>query len=102
MRLRDTLRLAALCTALAATAAQAAAPAKVVLCASCHGDGGHSPYPTFPNLAGQQAGYIAYAIGQYQRHQRLGAQADTMSGIAAQLSTAEIQQLAAYYASLKP
>jgi cytochrome c553 len=79
-----------------------AAPAKVGLCASCHGDAGRSPYATFPNLAGQNAGYIAYAIGQYQHHQRLGPQADTMSGIAVQLTPADIKALAAYYASLKP
>ncbi|WP_284947366.1 c-type cytochrome [Acidisoma cladoniae] len=79
-----------------------AAPAKVGLCASCHGDAGRSPYATFPNLAGQNAGYIAYALGQYQQHHRLGQQADTMSGIAAQLTPDDIQALAAYYASLKP
>jgi cytochrome c553 len=83
--------------------AQAAtAPAKTAICASCHGKEGRSPYPTFPNIAGQNAGYIAYALGQYQRHQRLGSQADTMSGIAAPLTPDDIKALAAYYASLTP
>jgi cytochrome c553 len=83
--------------------AQAAtAPAKAAICASCHGKEGRSPYPTFPNIAGQNAGYIAYAIGQYQHHERLGTQADTMSGIAAQLTPDDIKALAAYYASLTP
>jgi cytochrome c553 len=84
-------------------AAQAATPpAKTAICASCHGKDGRSPYPTFPNIAGQNFGYIAYALGQYQQHQRLGSQADTMSGIAAQLTPDDIKALASYYASLTP
>jgi cytochrome c553 len=88
--------------AAASPAIAAAPPAKVGLCASCHGEAGRSPYPTYPNIAGQNAGYIAYAIGQYRQHRRMGQQADVMSGIAAQLTPAEISALAAYYASLKP
>jgi cytochrome c553 len=84
------------------TAQAAPAPAKAAICASCHGADGHAPYPTFPNIAGQNAGYIAYALGQYQQHQRLGTQADTMSGIAAQLTPDDIKALALYYASLTP
>jgi len=85
----------------AAPAAQAASPpALTSLCASCHGANGISANPTFPNLAGQKEGYIAYALGQYQTHQRLGAQAGIMAGVAAQLSADDIKAVAAYYASL--
>ncbi len=85
----------------AAPVAQAASPpALASLCASCHGQNGISPYPTFPNIAGQKEGYIAYALRQYQTHQRLGSQAGIMSGIAGQLSADDINALAAYYASL--
>jgi cytochrome c553 len=85
----------------AAPMAQAASPPALAgLCASCHGQNGISPYPAYPNLAGQKEGYIAYALQQYQTHQRLGAQAGIMSAVAGQLSTDDIKALAAYYASL--
>ncbi len=86
---------------LGAPVAQAASPPALAgLCASCHGDNGISPYPTYPNLAGEKEGYIAYALRQYQTHQRLGAQANIMAAVAAQLTADDIQALAAYYASL--
>jgi cytochrome c553 len=87
--------------AIAASAASAASPPALAgLCASCHGSAGISPYPTYPNIAGQNAGYIAYALQQYKAHQRLGAQAGIMAAVAAQLAPSDIQALAAYYASL--
>jgi cytochrome c553 len=76
-------------------------PALAGLCASCHGVAGLSPVATYPNIAGQNEGYIAYALKQYQTHQRLGAQAGMMAAVAAQLSPSDISALAAYYASLK-
>ncbi len=97
---------AAAAAALIATAAvppaQAASPPALAgLCASCHGEAGISPVATYPNIAGQNEGYIAYALHQYQTHQRLGAQAGIMAAVAAQLGPSDIQALAAYYASLK-
>jgi cytochrome c553 len=93
--------MAAALLIMAAPLARAASPPALAgLCASCHGANGISPYPTFPNIAGQKEGYIAYALRQYQTHQRLGAQADIMAGVAAQLSADDIKALAAYYASL--
>lgn len=87
---------------LAATAAWADSPPAITrVCASCHGSAGISASPTYPNLAGQKEGYLAYALRQYKDHQRLGAQAAMMSGIAAPLSPADISAVAAYYASLK-
>jgi cytochrome c553 len=109
--MRDTLSklwlfagMAASLSGLAASPAAYAAspPALAGLCASCHGQNGVSPYPTYPNIAGQKEGYIAYALGQYQTHQRLGAQAGIMAAVAGQLSAADIKALAAYYASLSP
>jgi cytochrome c553 len=79
----------------------AGAPPQVPLCASCHGNGGISASPTIPSLAGQQQGYLQSALNDYKNHQRLGTSAEMMTGIATQLSAADIQALAAYYASLK-
>jgi cytochrome c553 len=99
-KLRRMTGAAAILLAITPAAQAASQPALAGLCASCHGANGISPYPTFPNIAGQKEGYIAYALRQYQTHQRLGAQANIMSGVAGQLSAADINALATYYASL--
>ena len=66
-------------------------------CASCHGAEGVSPNDTWPNLAGQNAAYLVGILAAYKS----GAQSDVMmTPVAQALSDAEIQNLAAYYASL--
>ncbi|HTI00735.1 MAG TPA: c-type cytochrome [Acidisoma sp.] len=91
----------ALVAAFPLAARAAGAPPQVPLCASCHGNGGISGSPTIPSLAGQKQGYLEAALADYKNHKRLGSSADMMTGIAAQLSAADMQALAAYYASLK-
>jgi cytochrome c553 len=84
-----------------ASRAEAASPPAIAgLCASCHGANGISDNPNFPNIAGQKQAYIAYAIHQYQTHQRLGAQASIMAGVASGLTADDIKAAAAYFASL--
>lgn len=83
------------------TAHAASAPPQAPLCASCHGTNGISTSPTIPNLAGQKQGYLEAALMDYKNKKRQGASADMMIGIAGQLSAADIQALAAYYAGLK-
>ena len=83
----------------AKVAGDAAAGAKTHAdnCASCHGAIGISPNDTWPNLAGQNAAYFVRILGAYKS----GAQTDIMmSPVAQPLSDADIQNLAAYYASL--
>ena len=66
-------------------------------CASCHGAAGISPNDTWPNLAGQNAAYLVRILAAYQS----GDQTDPiMTPLAKQLSDADIQNLAAYYAGL--
>jgi cytochrome c553 len=66
-------------------------------CASCHGANGISPNDTWPDLAGQNAAYLARILGAYKS----GAQSDVMmSPVAQLLSDADVQNLAAYYAGL--
>ncbi len=66
-------------------------------CASCHGAAGISPNDTWPNLAGQNAAYLVRILGAYKS----GDQTDVMmSPLAKTLSDTDIQDLAAYYASL--
>lgn len=73
----------------------AAGKAKAAACAACHGAGGISPNPVWPNLAGQHEAYLAAALKGYQGGARTDA---TMAGVAKGLSAEDIRQLAAYYA----
>ena len=67
-------------------------------CASCHGEKGISPNDTWPNLAGQNAAYLARILAAYKS----GDQTDVMmSPVAQALSDADVQNLAAYYAGLE-
>lgn len=102
LALVPALALVLIAPALRPLAAEAAsAPPQAPLCASCHGTNGLSSTPTIPNIAGQKQGYLQAALLDYKNHRRQGASADMMTGIAGQLSDADIQALAAYYAALK-
>ena len=74
--------------------------AKSATCVACHGANGISVIPTYPNLAGQHAGYLELALKAYRDKQRTGGQAMIMAGMAAPLSDDDIANLAAYYSGL--
>lgn len=76
----------------------AAGKAAAGTCASCHGAEGISGADIFPNLAGQKEGYLASSLKAYRDGTRENAM---MSGMAAGLSDETIDDLAAYYTSLK-
>ena len=69
------------------------------VCASCHGITGVSASDGFPNLAGQKAAYLSKALTAYRSGERKAA---IMNNMAANLSDADIDNLAAYFAGLKP
>lgn len=73
--------------------------AKAALCAACHGPKGISVNPLWPSLAGQQAAYLAKQIRAFRDGGRTEV---TMQPFVAALSDQEIEDLAAYYASLSP
>lgn len=77
------------------TAGKAAAAA----CGGCHGEQGVSTNPTAPSLAGQDAQYLAAAIGAYKNGARDDA---TMKGLVASLDANAIQDLTAFYAAQQP
>lgn len=79
----------------------AAGKAKAAVCAACHGADGKAVIPTYPNLAGQNEGYLKLAIKAYKNGDRKAGQAAIMAGMAMPLSDADIDNLAAYYSSLK-
>lgn len=73
------------------------------VCSACHGPQGRSISPVFPNLAGQQAGYIVLQLDAFRAHERGDPNARAyMWGMASQLSDATIKSLADYYAAQKP
>lgn len=74
----------------------AAGKAKSVVCAACHGAGGVSINPMWPNLAGQQEQYLAKQIKAFRDGDRKD---PMMSPMAAALSDDDIANLAAYYAA---
>jgi len=87
---------------IAATATKVAGDAKAgqqraAACAGCHGEQGISPNDSWPNLAGQNATYLARILAAYKS----GDQKDVvMTPIAQPLSAEDIQNLAVYYATL--
>jgi cytochrome c553 len=74
---------------------------KAGLCVACHGAKGLSAIPTYPNLAGQNEAYLVSALKSYKNKDRKGGAASIMQMQAANLSDSDIDNLAAYYASLK-
>ncbi len=72
-------------------------------CSSCHGIGGHSVSPNFPDLAGQQKNYIINQLSSFQYRTRNDPRANVyMWGMAASLTQSMIEQLASYYAAQPP
>lgn len=88
-----------LCLPLMAQGGDAAAgKAKAGTCASCHGTEGISSNSLWPNLAGQQEQYLIKQLKAF----RDGARNDPlMSPMSKALSDQDIEDLAAYYASLE-
>ena len=81
----------------AATAGDpAAGQQKSAICAACHGPDGNSVNPTWPRLAGQHTEYSEKQLHDFRDKHRENAQ---MSPMAAPLSDADIEDLAAYFSS---
>lgn len=68
------------------------------LCVNCHGSAGISRSPIYPNLAGQKALYLKKQLEAYKSGSREDA---IMPTFAKMLSQEDIENLSAYYASLK-
>ncbi len=78
-----------------------AGKAKAGVCAACHGADGIALIPGYPNLKGQSEQYMISAIKAYKNGQRTGGTAPVMQAQASMLSDDDINNLAAYFASLK-
>jgi len=65
-------------------------------CIACHGPGGNSVTPGVPSISGHAAQAISMQLYNYREGNRKNAQ---MSPMAANLTNAEMNNLAAYFAS---
>lgn len=102
-------RLATLfrCLAIAALAwgvvasAQAAGPkpARLGLCAACHGETGMAQIPGAPNLAGQKLDYLREALKQYRDGRR---NVPLMRAAIGPMSDADLDELARWYSAQTP
>ena len=69
-----------------------------MVCAGCHGGNGISASPNIPNLAGQKAGYLAKALRDFKTGARKNGM---MESVVPMIADADINNIAAYYESLK-
>ena len=90
------LPVLALLSAATAHADAPSRPARVGLCAACHGETGIATAPGIPHLAGQNREYLVAALRQYRSGERTAQAMRTVSG---SLTDADIDALAAWYAA---
>jgi cytochrome c553 len=89
--------VAALSPAAARGGDAAAGRAKAAACVVCHGELGVSQAPDVPHLAGQPEIYVVQQLKAYRSGKRVH---EVMSVMAKQLGDADIENLAAWYASI--
>ena len=76
----------------------AAGKAGAGMCLNCHGAGGNSQNSNFPSLAGQKPAYLANQLRAFRAGTRKNGMMQNMTG---NLTDQEINNLAAFFASLK-
>ena len=92
---------ALLAAALAAPDRIALGREKFVQCAACHGaDGRSTVIPQYPKIGGQSGPYVVIALKAYRDGRRQGTYAAIMAAVAKPLTDDDIENLAAYIASL--
>jgi len=74
-------------------------PARLGLCAACHGATGHASMPGVPNLAGQRLDYLRDALKQYRDGRRA---IPVMRAAIGPVSDAELDALARWYSAQSP
>jgi len=72
------------------------------VCSNCHGMDGNSVSPNFPNLAGQQQGYLVDQLEGFRKRDRSDpAGFEYMWGLSRHLTDKQIGELADYFAAQK-
>ena len=75
-----------------------AGKAKAAVCLACHGLDGIGVQPIYPNIRGQKEAYLIKQLKAFRDGPR---QDPIMGPMATPLSDSDIENLAAYYASLQ-
>jgi cytochrome c553 len=89
----------ALAAAAPAFAASLAKPARLGLCAACHGETGRAQIPGAPNLAGQPLDYLRLALQHYRNGSR---DVPLMKAAIGPVSAADLDALARWYSAQVP
>ncbi len=76
-----------------------AKPARLGLCAACHGETGKAQIPGAPNLAGQRLEYLRIALAEYRDGRR---NIPLMRAAIGPVSEAELDALARWYSAQPP
>ena len=71
---------------------------KAITCFACHGEKGISPNPLWPNLAGQKQEYMLKQINAFKSGERKD---PLMAPQVAMLSAKDLEDITAYFSSLK-
>jgi cytochrome c553 len=82
-----------------AQAATPVKPARLGLCAACHGETGMAQIPAAPNLAGQKLDYLREALRQYRDGRR---NVPLMRAAIGPMSDADLVELARWYSAQTP
>ncbi|MBF8269157.1 MAG: cytochrome c, class I [Gammaproteobacteria bacterium] len=85
-------------TSVAVAADIEAGKAKATICGACHGPDGISLNDLWPNLKGQKEGYLVKQIKAFRDGSRVD---PTMAPMVNPLTDDDIENLAAYFSSLK-
>lgn len=72
-------------------------PAKLAICASCHGLNGVATQKEYPNIAGQSANYLLKQLQDYQNKTRTSA---IMQAFVMGLTEKEMLELSKYYSNI--
>lgn len=99
MRILLCALLALSVTAPPAHAAAPMPPARLGLCAACHGQYGIATQPGTPNLAGQRLDYLKLALAHYRDGSR---DVPLMRAAIGPISDAELDALARWYSAQTP
>lgn len=97
-RITLCLSILLLGTSVHAAGDAAAGSGKAVLCAACHGAEGISSNDIWPNLKAQKYGYLVKQIKAFRDGSRLD---PSMQPMVANLTDEDIENLAAYFSSMK-
>ena len=99
--MKISIVLALLCSLSATVQAQDAAAGKVkyATCVACHGAQGQGGVG--PKLQGQKSDAVVKKLTAYKNKQQVGSQSALMWGMAGGLTPADINNIAAYTATLK-